>query len=139
MRKIYLTFSLFLFYFQTIAQTNSLIKIALLMPFCAEEINQNPNHKNADLGNACREYYQGLLIAADSLKSAGFNIEITVFDTERDTIKFKKMLDNEAVQNADFIIGPVIKEGQLMMQSFKNKKNAFHLSPLFTFTKTKIK
>ncbi len=138
MKKIYLIFSLFLLYFQSIAQTKSAIKIALLMPFCAEEINKNPNHKNADLGNACREYYQGLLIAADSLKSAGYNIEITIFDTERDTLKFKKILDNEAVQNADFIIGPVIKEGQLMMQNFKNKKNAFHLSPLFTFTKTKI-
>ena len=138
MRKIYLIISLFLLNFQSIAQNKSMIKIALLMPFCAEEINQNPNHKNADLGNACREYYQGLLIAADSLKIAGFNIEITVFDTEKDTLKFKKLLNNEAVQNADFIIGPVIKEGQLMMQHFKNKKNAFHLSPLFTFTKTKI-
>jgi ABC-type branched-subunit amino acid transport system substrate-binding protein len=138
MRKIYLIFSLFLLYFQSIAQNKSLIKIALLMPFCAEEINQNSNHKNADLGNACREYYQGLLIAADSLKSAGYNIEITIFDTDRDTVKFKKILMSEAVQYADFIIGPVIKEGQLMMQNFKNKKNAFHLSPLFTFTKTKI-
>jgi hypothetical protein len=138
MKKIFLVFSLFLLYFQSIAQNKSLIKIALLMPFCAEEINKNPNHKNADLGNACREYYQGLLIAADSLKNAGFNFEITVFDTERDTVKFKKILDNEGVQYADFIIGPVIKEGQLMMQHFKNKKSAFHLSPLFTFTKTKI-
>jgi len=138
MKKIYIIISLFLLYFQSIAQNKSMIKIALLMPFCAEEINQNPNHKNADLGNACREYYQGLLLAADSLKSAGFNIEITVFDTEKDTLKFKKMLNNEAIQNADFIIGPVIKEGQLMMQNFKNKNNAFHLSPLFTFTKTKI-
>ncbi len=138
MRKIYLIISLFLLYFQSFAQTKNVIKIALLMPFCARDINQNPNYKNADLGNACREYYQGLLIAADSLKSAGYNIEITVFDTEKDTLKFKKILEIEAVQNADFIIGPVIKEGQLMMQNFKNKKNAFHLSPLFTFTKTKI-
>ncbi len=138
MKKIYLIISLFLLYFQSFAQTKNVIKIALLMPYCAEEINQNPNHKNAELGNACREYYQGLLIATDSLKNAGYNIEITVFDTERDTIKFKKILNNDAVQNADFIIGPVIKEGQLMMQHFKNKKNAFHLSPLFTFTKTKI-
>lgn len=138
MRKIYLIISLFLLYFPSIAQNKDLIKIALLMPFCAKEINQNANHKNADLGNACREYYQGLLIAADSLKIAGFNIEITVFDTEKDTLKFKKMLNNEAIQNADFIIGPVIKEGQLMMQNFKNKNNAFHLSPLFTFTKTII-
>lgn len=138
MKKLALILYFTLTYFITIAQSNSLIKIALLMPFCAKDINQNPNHKNAELGNACREYYQGMLIATDSLKNAGFNIEITVFDTERDTIKFKKILLNDAVQNADFIIGPVVKEGQLMMQNFRNKKNAFHLSPLFTFTKTKI-
>ncbi|MCF8429546.1 MAG: hypothetical protein K9G64_05385 [Bacteroidia bacterium] len=138
MQKIYFIISLFFINFQSIAQTKSTIKIALLMSFCAEEINQNPNHKNADLGNACRAYYQGMLIAADSLKNAGFNIEITVFDTKKDTAKFKKVLNSDAVQNADFIIGPVIKEGQLMMQNFKNKNNAFHLSPLFTFTKTKI-
>ncbi len=121
-----------------IAQSKEPIKIALLMPFCAKNINQNANHKNADLGNACREYYQGLLIAADSLKNAGNNIEITVFDTERDTVKFKKILQNDAVLNADLIIGPVVKEGQIMMQKKKKKKNAYHLSPLFTFTKTKI-
>lgn len=121
-----------------IAQSKDPIKIALLMPFCAKNINQNANHKNADLGNACREYYQGLLIASDSLKNAGNNIEITVFDTERDTVKFKKILQNDAVLNADLIIGPVVKEGQIMMQNYKNKKNAYHLSPLFTFTKTKI-
>lgn len=138
MRKIYLIISLFFIYFQSFAQTKSVIKIALLMPFCAKDINQNPNHKNAELGNACREYYQGMLIATDSLKNAGFNIEITVFDTEKDTTKFKKILNNEAVQNADFIIGPVIKSGQIIMQNFKNKKSAFHLSPLYSFTKTKI-
>jgi ABC-type branched-subunit amino acid transport system substrate-binding protein len=129
---------LFFISIKLIAQSKDQIKIALLMPFCAKNINQNPNHKNLDLGTACREYYQGLLIAADSLKNAGINIEITVFDTERDTIKFKKILQNDAVLNADLIIGPVIKEGQIMMQNYKNKKNAYHLSPLFTFTKTKI-
>ena len=138
MQKIYVIISLFFIHFQTIAQTKSVIKIALLMPFCAKEINQNPNHKNAELGNACREYYQGMLIATDSLKNAGFNIEISVFDTEKDTTKFKKILNNEAVQNADFIIGPVIKNGQIIMQNYKNKKSAFHLSPLYSFTKTKI-
>lgn len=138
MRK-YITLIVFLnLCLSVAAQNNGVIKVALLMPFCAKQINENPKHKNADLSNACREYYQGMLIAADSLKNAGFNIDITVFDTERDTIKFKKILATDAVQNADFILGPVVKEGQLMMQNFKNKKNAFHLSPLFTFTKTKI-
>lgn len=138
MRRLLLIIAVFLCCFNAFSQSKNVIKIALLMPFCAKDINQNPNHKNAELGNACREYYQGLLIATDSLKNAGYKIEITVFDTERDTFKFKKILNNDAVQNADFIIGPVIKEGQIMMQNFKNKKNAFHLSPLFTFTKTKI-
>ncbi len=138
MKKITLSVCILFLFLTSMAQNKAVIKVALLMPFCAKQINTNPNHKNADLGNACREYYQGLLVAADSLKNAGYNIDITIFDTERDTVKFKKILNNDAVQNADFILGPVIKEGQMMMQNFKSKKNAFHLSPLFTFTKTKI-
>ena len=138
MRLILLLLLFFFNSFKIYSQSNNPIKIALLMPFCAKDLNKNPNHKNAELGNACREYYQGLLIATDSLKNAGFNIEISVFDTERDTLKFKKILNNDAVMNADFIIGPVIKEGQMMMQNYKNNKNAYHLSPLFTFTKTKL-
>ena len=120
------------------AQIYKQIKISLLMPFCADEVYKTKVSKNAELSNACLSYYQGLLIAADSLKKAGFKLEINVFDTKKDTVYFKKLLNNENIQNADFIIGPVIKEGQVMMQNFKNKKDAFHLSPLFTFTKTKI-
>lgn len=138
MKKIIILIGFLLVNSLCFAQNNGVIKIALVMPFCGKDLIQNPNHKNAELGNACREYYQGMLIAADTLKKAGYQLEITVIDTERDTVKFKKALLSESVQNADFIIGPVVKEGQIMMQNFKNKKGAMHLSPLFTFTKTKI-
>lgn len=120
------------------AQNDTVIKVALIMPFCSQQLIQNPNHKNAELANACREYYQGLLIACDTLRRVGFNIEISVFDTERDSLKFIKILAKDEVQNAHFIIGPVVKEGQLLMQNYNNKKGAYQLSPLFTFSKTKI-
>ncbi len=120
------------------AQKDSVIKVALVMPFCSKQVIQNPNHKNVELANACREYYQGLLLACDTLRRDGFKIEIYVFDTERDSLKFMKILAKDEVENADFIIGPVVKEGQLLMQNYNNKKGAYQLSPLFTFSKTKI-
>ncbi len=137
-RKINVLFILLCFAINVIAQSDTVIKVALIMPFCGKQLIHSPNNKNAELANACREYYQGMLIACDTLRKAGYDIEITVFDTERDSLKFLKILNKEEVQNAHFIIGPVVKEGQLMMQNYNNKKNAYQLSPLFTFTKTKI-
>lgn len=137
-RKVNVLLILLCFAMNVFAQSDTIIKVALIMPFCGKQLMHSTNNKNAELANACREYYQGMLIACDTLRKAGYNIEITVFDTERDSLKFLKILSKEEVQNAHFIIGPVVKEGQLMMQNYNNKKNAYQLSPLFTFTKTKI-
>ncbi|MES2382834.1 MAG: ABC transporter substrate-binding protein [Bacteroidota bacterium] len=137
-RKVNVLLILLCFAINVFAQSDTVIRVALIMPFCGKQLIHSPNNKNAELANACREYYQGMLIACDTLRKAGYDIEITVFDTERDSVKFLKILNKEEVQNAHFIIGPVVKEGQLMMQNYNNKKNAYQLSPLFTFTKTKI-
>lgn len=112
--------------------------IPVIMPFCARQINQNPDYKHANIGNACREYYQGLLLAADSLKRKGMNIKLSVFDSEKDSLRFIKILKKEDVQQADLIFGPVTKEGELAMIPFSEQRRRFHISPLFTFTKTVI-
>lgn len=113
-------------------------KVAVIMPFCSKQIIQKPNTKNADLGNACREYYQGALVAADSLVSSGVSLTISSYDTEKDSTIFIKIIKKKEIADADLIIGPVTKEAQLAMKSFAANKQKYHTSPLFTFTKTKV-
>lgn len=113
-------------------------RISLIMPFCAEELKNNPASKNASIGTACRRYYEGMSIALDSFKKSETPIEIRVYDTRRDSLTFKRILDKKEVQNSDFIIGPVLKEGNEMMTDFCAKNKIYHLSPFLTLTKSKI-
>ncbi len=145
--KLSLFLILFIFFqsniFSQIQLTDSTVEnknynISLIMPFCSKQILENPNHKNAELGNSCREYYQGLLLAADTLTKSGMKLTLSVFDTEKDSSKFLHILKKDIVQNADLIFGPANKDAQLSIIKFAAEKNKFHISPLFTFTKTKI-
>ncbi len=128
------------FYCLLILVSNSFAqtKVAVIMPFCSKQISLKPNTKNSDLGNACREYYQGALIAADTLVASGIGLSISSYDTEKDSNVFIKILKKKEVAEADLIIGPVTKEAQMAMKSFSAVKQKYHISPLFTFTKTKV-
>lgn len=51
-------------------------------------------------------FYEGVLIAVDSLKKQGMNIELHVYDVDQSIIKASKVLQNRELRNMDLIIGP---------------------------------
>ncbi|MDZ4668515.1 MAG: hypothetical protein SGJ00_11630 [bacterium] len=117
---------------------NPKYQVSLIMPFCSEQLLQNPKHKNAAISNACRKYYEGFLLALDSFSTTDLPIEVRVYDTKRDSLTLKKILDKKDVLNSDLIIGPVLKEGNDMMVDYCKKSKIYHVSPVFTLTKSKI-
>jgi ABC-type branched-subunit amino acid transport system substrate-binding protein len=142
MRRIRLTLLLLLLFLQGIgvsvwAQQNA-SQVVLMMPFCSKQILENPNHSNAMLGNLCREYYQGALIAADSLEQLEVNLKLTVLDTQNDSLITQGLLKKQVVKDADLIIGPVMQGGNKLMSDFSKGKDVMHVSPLMTTSKTKI-
>src|SRR5438876_1409494 len=66
--------------------------ICFIMPLCSRQIMDNPRHPNATLGNACLEYYQGALMALDTFRKLNINIRIRVYDTEKDSNRFRDIL-----------------------------------------------
>lgn len=113
-------------------------KVALMMPFCSKQILENPNHTDAMLGNLCREYYQGVLIAVDSLERVEFNLKLSVYDTQNDSVVTQSILKKPALKEVDLIIGPVMQGGNKMMSSFTKGKDLMHVSPLMTLSKTQL-
>jgi hypothetical protein len=145
LRKILLILFLFIGANQLVLGQNKIkelfeqkYQVSLIMPFCSRQILDDPKAKNAPIGNACRQYYEGFSIAMDSFKKADIPIEVRVYDTKRDTNVFMKILAKKEVLNSDLIIGPVLKEGNEMMVDFCNKNNKYHVSPFLTLTKSKI-
>ncbi len=113
-------------------------KIAVIMPFCSKQILADPNHKNAALGNACREYYQGLLMAMDSFKKSPNPIELTIYDTQGDSNVFRQILNKKEFQENTLLFGPVVRDAHPIMKAYCEKFEVYYISPFLTLTKSKI-
>jgi len=121
-----------------LAQNKKAINVSLLLPFCSQQILDNPNHQNAELGNVCREYYQGALIALDSFENAKCKVRLCVFDTENDSLKTTTITQKTSFKESELIIGPVKPGGNQVVGAFSKKEKVFHVSPLMTLSKTKL-
>lgn len=56
------------------------------------------------------EFYQGFKLAVDSLKKAGMNVNIYVFDSKRDTATVGKILGGKEFEEMDVVVGPLYPE-----------------------------
>lgn len=90
--------------------------IALLIPFFFSELNGN--HDSISQTGSQKsgssfiksflfiQFYEGFLLAVDSLKQLGFNAEIHVFNVEDNIAQAQRALDNPLLKNMHLIIGP---------------------------------
>lgn len=113
-------------------------KVVLLMPFCNRLTLDNPTNTNAQLSNLSREYYQGALLALDSLENRRIRLTLTVLDTQNDSNTTVNLLKKPAMRDCDLIIGPILQGGNKVVSNFVKEKNILHVSPLMTLSKTKF-
>jgi ABC-type branched-subunit amino acid transport system substrate-binding protein/LysM repeat protein len=55
------------------------------------------------------QFYQGFLMAADTLADKGLNLELTVIDADQDQSKAERAIASGQLQDMDLIIGPFFK------------------------------
>lgn len=122
------------------------VNIALFLPFY---LNENDKLNNiSDSGNRTVisnkilkksktfiRFYQGVLMAVDSLKNKGVDVDLFVYDTERSVTKVQSILNNNNFEEIDFIIGPVYKETFETVAEFVKDKNIPLIFPLSNNTK----
>ncbi len=110
---------------------NKYVKVAVLLPFHASE-NMRLNVP-ADTMETVRKrilpksaqfvyFYEGLLMAADSLKKDGYKIDLHVYDTEKNTEKMYRITEQINALSPDLIIGPVYgSEYRVIAENLINK------------------
>lgn len=76
------------------------------------------------------DFYQGALLAVDSLKQLGLSVNLSVFDTGKDVEVVKGLLRNNALKEADLIIGPVYPECIKPVADFAREHRIPVVSPL---------
>lgn len=134
-----------------LSMKTSNIKVALFLPFFSEftlelkkaaedtagldaeakEALMNRNVTNIK-GAYYFEFYEGVLMALDSLRHTGLNVNLFVYDTEKDTSKVKSILLNLESEVPDLIIGPVFPETFRQVASFAKAHQINIVSPLYS-------
>lgn len=99
------------------------IKVAVLLPFMAGEATMS--HETPRFV----EYYEGLLLAIDSLKSKGVSISLTTRDTGKGTQKLEQILKEDALQHANIIIGAVDNDQIKMIAAFAKEHDIKYVVP----------
>ena len=76
------------------------------------------------------DFYEGFLLAVDSLKRRGLSINLSVFNTKNQVSEVKALQGEKAIQDANLIIGPVYPELLSPMADFAREKRINIVSPL---------
>lgn len=76
------------------------------------------------------EFYQGMLLALDSLKNAGISTEMLVYDTEKDSTKIANITQKKEFENLDLIVGPFFSTNLRHFSDFAKNNNIPIISPL---------
>lgn len=87
------------------------INVAIMLPFMLKE----GNNVKSELYT---EYYQGFLLAVDSLKRQGYSINLSVYDTEGSTSTVNKILQQPCMTEMDLIIAPDQEEAIDLIADF---------------------
>ena len=76
------------------------INVAVLLPFM---LNEAEDVKSS----LYTEFYQGFLLAVDSVRKQGANLNIYAYDTQNSSSRINQIIARPELQSMDLIIGPV--------------------------------
>lgn len=127
------------------------VRVAVLLPFYTEEnsrrtytdstrkdIRGNVIYREVTLPSTWiyegslpfLEAYEGILMAADSLRSLGLAIEMDVYDTHADTSSINRLIWSGKLDKVDMIIGPVFSYNLEKISSWAADRNIPVVSPV---------
>ena len=76
------------------------------------------------------QFYEGFLMALDSLSKEGFKVKVTVYDADKDTLKTKKLLRDPEFKNVDLIIGLLYPRNFQIVADFAEKNRINIVNPI---------
>lgn len=76
------------------------------------------------------EFYEGILLSIDSLKSKGLSVNLHVYDTEADTARIMELLEYPELKQMDLIIGPIFNHEVKLVSEFSRINGIKMVSPL---------
>ena len=79
------------------------------------------------------EMYEGILLAADTLRSLGMNINLHTYDIKSDTVELTKLIRTGKLEGMDLIIGPVYSHNLSIVAAYAKDLGIPVVSPVPLF------
>jgi tetratricopeptide (TPR) repeat protein len=102
--------------------------VSLLFPFMSSTLEPHPNTERPN--QSVLEMYQGMKMAVDSLAKTGVHLELRAYDTERDVVSLRKILEAPELKNSDLIVGPLFTEQTKAVQDFSLANQITMINPI---------
>lgn len=122
---------------EVVMPVDPFVKVALLLPFSAKDypvfVNTLVEKMPVQISARSEQFisfYEGVLLAVDSLKNQGYKVNLKVFDTERSAEKMYTMVDEIDRFHPDLIIGPVYGSVYKALMDDLTNKNIPVIYPL---------
>ena len=111
--------------------------VALMLPLFLEEIDSLENKEETDASDLSKlisfrfiQFYEGFLMAVDSLKDAGMNLNLFVYDVDNSAGKIQNVLQASELSSMDLIIGPLFSSGFKKMAAYAKTYSIKIVNPL---------
>ncbi|AOW21704.1 lytic transglycosylase [Urechidicola croceus] len=112
------------------------LNIAMMLPYKVSSTSDYESQfkKNNSLLNIVTDFHLGALVAIDSLKAQGMNINLEVFDTENSNDKISRILSNSNFDTTDVVIGPLfLKNANTVSKSIhRSNKDISVIAPMYS-------
>lgn len=116
---------------------NEIYRVALMIPFSLEQLADSLWKEMLDPAKINElspfrfiQFYHGFMMAADSLRQKGLNVEIYVYDIDHQTHKVYDILGKQELKSMDMIIGPFFKNSFSLVADFAKEYKIPIINPL---------
>ncbi len=121
--------------------TDRIYKVALMLPLYLDEFDSIQWIGPAGIRPAFEykpfnfiQFYEGVMLAVDSLKGKGLKVELYVYDFDEKINKTIRVLQNPELTEMDLIIGPLFRKSFKLVSNFAEMFGIRIVNPLTTRT-----
>ncbi|MEZ5196202.1 MAG: LysM peptidoglycan-binding domain-containing protein [Bacteroidales bacterium] len=114
-----------------------LYNVALMLPLYLEEVDSIQYSETMDLADLQGivsfrfiQFYEGFLMAVDSMQDAGMNLNLFVYDVDNSPEKINKVLRSSELSSMDLIIGPFFSKSFQKAADFAKTYHIKIVNPL---------
>ena len=100
------------------------LKVAVILPFSSLE------EKMTVEAQKMTNLYQGFLLAVDSLKQCGYNVEVQAYDEVGKLASIGNILQRPELKDVQLILGPIRQWNIKPVADFAHEKGIVHVVPL---------